>query len=408
MHQKKRWKGLKSIGVIIIMKRCYSISIIMLSIILLYLFFSKSTSNEDRLLEKGHKSLESITTDNTCADIDRNKRTDIIVNYISETGYHVGIKNIYTDPYVYACWEDVLILGENIYRRENDIYEKTGERLGDWLNAENGVNSYYQFRQWKNLLIAEKKQDHIIVFDMDTKQLEEYPFTGYAQHIYQGKLYYREFGVGVLCMDVSSGEREVIYECDGGGDLMIRDNGDIIINKGNNTDSRTWEFWRLRYDEFDRLTAEKIWETQEYKFITLYEYNKRGLFMVGESIYGPDTDFICLKDDGETEMVNMLSYEGQIIGEEGYFLWDSQIISENEKTDILTSYDRTEEALAIVDSVSYYDFHGKKSGTWRIIEDEMLEAGYRLICMLYHNSEILAFYVNENSDDLYISKTEII
>lgn len=243
---------------------------------------------------------------------------------------------------------------------------------------------------------------------METKQLKEYPFTGYAQHIYQGKLYYREFGVGVLCMDVSSGEIEIIYECGGGGDLMIRDNGDIIINKGNNIDSRTWEFWRLRYDEFDRLTAEKIWETQEYEFITLYEYNERGLFMVGESIYGPDTDFICLKDDGEAETVNMLSYEGQIIGEEGYFLWDSQIISENEKTDILTSPNRTEEALTIVDSVSYYDFHGKKVGTWSIIQDEMLETGYRLICMLYHNGEILAFYVNENSEDLYISKTIIL
>ncbi len=390
------------------MKRCCLIFTIVFSLILLYLCLPKSTLNENRLLVKGHKSLEGTAIDDTCAEIDHNERTDIIVNYILETGYHMGIKNIYTKPYIYACWEDVLILGDNIYRRENGIYEKTSEQLGDWLNAENDLDSYYQFRQWKNLLIAENIKNEIIVFDMETKQLEKYPFTGYAQHIYQGKLYYREFGTGVLCMDVSSGERKVIYECGGGGDLMIRDNGDIIINTGNNTDSKTWEFWRLRYDEFDRLTAEKIWETDEYKFINMYEYNKSGLFMLGESIYGPDTEFICLKDNGEKETVNIPFYEGLIIGEEGYFLWDSQIISENEKTNILTSYDRNKEAAAIVDSVSYYDFHGKKLGTWRIIKDEMLEAGYRLACMLYHNGEILAFYVNENSEDLYISKTNIL
>ena len=74
--------------------------------------------------------------------------------------------------------------------------------------------------------------------------------------------------------------------------------------------------------------------------------------------------------------------------------------------EILGDFTRSAKAATVVDSVSYYDFQGNKLKTWRLIEDEMLEAGYRLLDIVYDNGEIYAFYENVLLDDLYISKVQ--
>ena len=94
-----------------------------------------------------------------------------------------------------------------------------------------------------------------------------------------------------------------------------------------------------------------------------------------------------------------------MIVDEGYFMWDSQMVSGKETLEIL-GWHRMTEAENVVDSISYYDFQGNKLKTWQLIDDEMLKAGYHLEYITYDSGEITAFYANEKLDDLYISKVK--
>lgn len=140
--------------------------------------------------------------------------------------------------------------------------------------------------------------------------------------------------------------------------------------------------------------------------------NARGLFLYRDYYEEGDRrcSFARLTVDGKIEEIVVKEWallSGLMIVDEGYFLWDSQRLSEKEKVEVLGDFDRLKENAAIVDSISYYDFQGNKLKTWRLIEDEMLEAGYRLVQIVCGNGEIYAFYVNEEIDDLYVSKVEI-
>ena len=334
---------------------------------------------------------------------------DLQVNYIPELGYHRTAQIRVSLPAIFVCWKDTLIIGDTIYKREDEIYQRTEERLQDWFNIEDDLN-FYDFYQWENLLIVEDG-DEIMVLDMDSRQTWNYPLDGYVQNVYQGKIYYRGHDKDVLCMDLLSGEVEVIYACDGGGGFMMRDNGDMIISVIKETRPKIWKFWLLSYDAQGDLVAEEIWETDTYEFMEWREFNDHGLFFIGD-YYDWREDLLCLKDNGEREEMVLEeewgSVVGQMIVDEGYFLWDSQMLSEEEKVEILASwdYDRPREAEIVVDSISYYDFQGNKLQTWQLIDDEMLEAGYRLKYMVYDKGDILAFYENEEFDDLYISRVQ--
>lgn len=336
---------------------------------------------------------------------------DLEVDLVSALG-DFGRGQIYASyPAIFICWEDTLIIGDTVYRREDGIYQRTEEQLRDWFNIEDGWNIDDAY-QWENLLMHYKYNDEITIFDMDSGRLWSYPLDGYVVNIYQGKIYYRVKNEGIYCMDPLSGEVEIIYACEGGGGFLIRDNGDMIISVVNS--AQEWKFWILSYDDQGALEAEKIWETDIFEFVDMIEFNSHGLFLIGSYYYdagdGLDSLF-CLKDNGEREEVVVEEgwiLTGQIIVEDGYFMWDSQMLSEEEKVEILGSWswERPREAETVVDSITYYDFQGNKLKTWQLIEDEMLEAGYRLKYIVYDNGEILAFYENEEFDDLYISKVQ--
>ena len=89
-----------------------------------------------------------------------------------------------------------------------------------------------------------------------------------------------------------------------------------------------------------------------------------------------------------------------------YDSYQCQRLSEEEKVEILGDFIWSAKAATVVDSISHYDFQGNKLKTWRLIEEEMLESGYRLVDIVYGNGEILAFYENVLLDDLDISKVQ--
>ena len=61
----------------------------------------------------------------------------------------------------------------------------------------------------------------------------------------------------------------------------------------------------------------------------------------------------------------------------------------------------------LIDAVSKYDFEGNKIGTYRLVEENVLEEGWYLSELLCERDEVTAFYVNEDADELYISQIDI-
>lgn len=340
------------------------------------------------------------------------KMADIEVPYIPELEYHRSLRIRAGSPIGYVCWKDLLVIGDFVYRRENGIYKRTEEHLWEWFHMEEKDWDPDTLEQCENFLITQnQKRSKILIYDMDSKQVFEHSFDDYYWGVYSGEIYYRDVNEGIFRMDLKSGEREMVYADDRVGFFMIRENGDMLLMKGDRMVSDVIEFWLLSHDEQGNLSEKKIWETDEFEYIEPDEFNGRGLFMVGE-YYDFGGELFCLKDNGEVETV--VIEEGSasaksFITEEGYFLWDSQLLSDEEKQEILFSWewDLRKRSTALVDSISYYDFQGNKLDTWQLIDDEMLEAGYCLAHIVYGNGEIYAFYENEELDDLYISKVQV-
>lgn len=376
---------------------------------------SSPMAEELDILEEDYPASSILVPEDGEPEYEYPKMTDIEVPYISELGYHQSVRIHAITPTDYVCWKDLLVIGNKVYRRKNGIYERTEERPQDWFDIDEdyGLDSY-QLTQYENILIAQDvANSKIILYDMDTsRQISEYSLESFFWCVYKDKIYYRTRDEGIFRMDPLSGESELVYACDGGSDLMIRDNGDMLIMKGDRMVSDEMEFWLLSHDEQGDLSAKKIWETDEFEYMETAEFNARGLFILGEYNYVLGGGFFCLKDNGEVETVVIekgSAWARSIITEEGYFLWDSQLLAEGEKQEILFSWDRDpcEKATTLVDSISYYDYQGNKLDTWRLIDDEMLEAGYCLVHIVYGNGEIYAFYENEELDDLYISKVQV-
>lgn len=353
---------------------------------------------------------EGLKKDNSVPLGSAQEKEDMEVPYIPELNYHQSMRICASTPTAYACWKDLLIIGAKVYRRKNGIYLRTGERLEDWFQIEDDIDSY-QLKQDENLLIAQDQvKGKIVVYDMDTsKQISEYSFESLLWQVYKGKIYYVKRSGGIFEMDPFNGESEMVHAFDGGGVLMIRDNGDMALTKRNETDSDIIECWMLCHDEQGELSAKKVWETDD-KYLWMLEFNNRGQFLCREYYdEGPQSGYNCLNVDGKIEEIMIeewVGLKGLMIVEEGYFLWDSQRLSEKEKVEVLGNFDRSEEVASVVDSISYYDFQGNRLKTWQLIEDEMLEAGYRLVQIVYGNSGIFAFYENEEIEDLYISKVQ--
>ena len=329
---------------------------------------------------------------------------DTEIEWIPELGYH-GLHRIstyYSGPII--CRKDVLSVGNAVYKREDEIYRKTGESAREWLGIADDIDIYGSY-QWNDFLVF--RHDGVI-WDMDSGHVTTHSYDGRTYCVFQGKVYYREQDKGVFCMDLLSGEVQTIWAGAETGDFMVRDNGDMVVEVTKESDSGEWaELWLLSRGEQGDVDAEKIWQGENRESVMMAEFNGRGLFMW---VYhdGAGSDFVCLAEDGKTEEIVREKWAGNnmIIVEEGYFLWDSSKLSEEEKVEILGDSGRSAKAATVVDSISYYDFQGNRLQTWRLIEDEMLEAGYRLIDIVYGKGEIIAFYENALSEDLYISKVQ--
>ncbi|MDE6924013.1 MAG: hypothetical protein K2P59_01950 [Acetatifactor sp.] len=409
-------------------KRIVSVCIVinLVGIIFLYTKFSDWVGNgkKDRLLldnrvERGSmkkqrglltdtakEALFRIQTDSPVAGVKDICMTfpTVDAEYIPERGYdlHICVER----GRAYVCWGDMLIVGDTVYKREGQIYKKTGESLEDFFPE---AGKYDDVVQYENFLITTDDIEGFVVYDMDSGELFRYPcyYVAVSWYVYDGKIYYHDYNDNnsIFSIDLLTGKCEEIYECKDFFEFMMRNDGVMMAEiSEDSTDTSAKEYWLIYSDMNGRYTSEKIWEQSKYTFTELFEFNEYGLFMQGNYYEGgtPADDILCLKDSGKTEDVT-IRIAGTIITEKGYYRWDSL----REPEAVLDNWNNLEEKYVIVDSVTYYDFQGNKIKTYCLIDDKWLDIGYQLEAFIYNKGYITAFYVCEDRDELYISRIQV-
>lgn len=231
-------------------------------------------------------------------------------------------------------------------------------------------------------------------------------------YVFDGKIFFYQYDEknSIYCINIQTGEQIKIYECnDYIYKLMMRNDGIMVAEIAvPGPSDYPKEYWLIYPDGNGGYTGEKIWEQSKYKFTSLHGFTEYGLFITGE-YYGSEghaADLLCLKDDGETEEIDM-RLQGTRVAPNGYYRWDSLTASEETKDCLLNSWTNDAERYAIVDSVTYYDFQGNRIQTYRLIEDEWLDAGYKLELFIYNAGQITAFYTCEDREELYISRIQV-
>ena len=317
-------------------------------------------------------------------------------------------------PSVYISWGNMLVVNGMVYDKDGNIYRKTGERLEDLFRTEEDI-IVYSILQYKNFLITiERVWQEFIVYNIDSGEASTYPcYDVYSNwYVYDGQIFYHQHGENnyIYCIDMRTSEQKEIYKCkDYIYKLLMRNDGIMIAETAApGSGDLSKEYWLIYPDGNGIYTGEKIWEQSKYIFTTLFGFTEYGLFINGE-YYGSEghaADLLCLKVSGETEVIDF-RFEGTLIAENGYYRWDSLMASEETKDRLLNSWSNDAEKYAIVDSVTYYDFQGNKIQTYRLIEDEWLDAGYKLEVFLYNAGQITAFYACEDREELYISRMQV-
>lgn len=334
---------------------------------------------------------------------------------IPELGWN---HSIHVQGGTYACWGDMLIVNDVVYRREGEVYRRTGQKAPELFRV--SVDYYYgKAVQSENLLILlrdwriqDENSREFQIYDMESQEMTRYPCEDCnLWYIWDEEIYYtrmEERRNALFRMDPRTGRSEEICTWDDGQTVLqfaIRDDGAIMAEVA---DGRGLGYWLVSPGRDGRYLGKRIWESDEYEFTTFLGFNGRGLLLQGEYWLGAGSALVCLRDSGRAEILGekVNPGGGAMIAEEGYFRWDTASLPWWEKEKLLCDLSQPE-AYSVVDSVAYYDYQGEKQAVCGLIDDRWLEAGYRLEDMIYHGDEIFAFYACEDKDELYVSRVSL-
>lgn len=146
-------------------------------------------------------------------------KTQIKLEEIPELGYrNISDLELGND---YVCYNDLIILGGILYKKQEGSFAKQKENLFDLL----GVDCLI-YKQYKNLIIAQVRAlDSFLIYDMKTAHKYTYACeTGYEIYswcIYDGNLLFDEYNRDegqdrLKQMDLMTKEIELIYQWDKG------------------------------------------------------------------------------------------------------------------------------------------------------------------------------------------------
>ena len=173
-----------------------------------------------------------------------------------------------------------------------------------------------------------------------------------------------------------------------------------------NEESGCHEIWMLEMKENGELEEKKIWENGEWEFGYWMDFNRHGVVLAGKRWSWVNMEWgttkyeaVAVTEDGESRVIELdLLNRACVFGDDGYFVND-----ETEKND---SADGKEmwNAERFASSVSLYDYDGNKVDTYQMVSHELIRQGYYLAKLTYDDGKLTGFYVQEDTDRLYISQ----
>lgn len=326
--------------------------------------------------------------------------------YIPELGYCEGITfNIQN----YVCWNGMLILEDNIYYIEDGVYKKSAESIGELfgLPTENTVYKIKQCEQY--IVMLDKAGGKFLIYDMDSQKILRYSaYCGSAisniWYVYNGKIYYIANGT-LVSLDLLTGDNKKLYslsdeemsnDCTLLNAFSIRGDDSVIVTVYH-IDNGTSEFRRIEFDVNQQVSEVTIGEVSGYEYVYTLQYNGYGLFLLGEPYdKKEESEILCFKDNGDIEYIDISSLYGLLISDEGYFLC-------NNAEEIV----KDRKSLELIKSLAFYDFHGNLLGQCSLPDTDRLGKEYTIKGIIYHDNKITALYVQEDTDELYISQAQV-
>ena len=234
---------------------------------------------------------------------------------IPELGYNGQMM----DRENYACWNDMLILGDSVYRKENGRYRKSGGTVYDLFDLYRlEPHAYDAVRQCGNLLVT-RKGDIFLFYDMDAGTVRQYRHAHYGGptarvgscwYIYDNMLFYMLVGDGDTCIwrydPVSEEAQRFSAPADDGWEMrdvfMIRDDG-TVMTEWYGPDAEAG----VRFLPLNRagqagaaLSVTRNPGETECGFEEWRAFNEEGLFVRNP---GGDMTAYCLQDNGERKEI---------------------------------------------------------------------------------------------------------
>lgn len=320
----------------------------------------------------------------------------------------------------YICYRDILILGNTIYRREEEKYVRQDTTLNAVFGIEDELEAV-DCRQCENLIAAVSEDDtSFYIYDMDTwsqyccyrvdKDMKIGPFW----YIYNRSIYYSEWDKKyqkertLIKISLLDGAKEEIYRPANGrweecifGAFAIRDDGTLLYEIYNKAE-RCMEYWIAKKDGNGEWGEKKIWENKSWEFDYVLSFNQYGLVMLGTSNISSDNEIIVIRDNGEIGRLDEnIIYGRYLFTGNGYFSsnlaklehmpWDDDSVELEWKTRYLA------------DSISFYNYEGEMIYNYPMIDKKLLEQGYYLKKLIWHDGNLTGFYVQSDTDELYIT-----
>lgn len=319
----------------------------------------------------------------------------------------------------YICYGDTLILGSIIYQKEEGKYIKQKSTLNSLFDIADELAM--QCMQYKNLIITvAKDRNAFLIYDMDMNLkysyscVEEDMYIGPFWYIYNGYIFYSEWDSQFIKertlreIDLQNGNNRTIYRPEEGkgeectfGEFRIRNDGTVIYSIYDKAEGYM-EYWRIKENENGKWEEKKVWETREWEYAHMLDFNQYGLIIFGEFYYPKSVasyyEIVVIKDNGEVEKINNGNKGEYFFIDNGYF--GSNITElENvqfDEDELFPQYSS--------ESVSFYDYEGNILNTYQMVSKDLLEQGYYLKKLIYNEGKLTGFYVQKETNELHISQ----
>lgn len=378
------------------------------NIVLIFLFITMlgcSNDNQESIAKKGMYDL--------LAKKGISNRAEVELEEIPELGYR-NISDVRLgNDYVY--YDDLLILGGILYKKQGENFVKQEGDLSNLL----GVDCLI-YKQYKNLIVAQVRAlESFMIYDMRTAHKYTYACEpGYKIFnwcIYDGNLlfdeYNREEGKDRLRqMDLTTKEIELIYQWEKGKcpeDIRIREDGTITYNCYNE-EQREREIWQLKMNKNGMYQETLIWKADnDWEYVYPLDFNQFGLVIWGEFFFPKNLSYyerVVITDSGE-----MIKLDDEL-SNKCIFMENGYLDGNRAELEKMPWEEGTMEAeylsFYLADTVSFYDYEGNLKATYPMIDKKWLEQGYYLEKLIYHDEKITAFYVQNETEELYISQVK--